>query len=172
MKKLLVAILLAVGISGCATSKETMQAVIAAQTQMKPTIAMTCPAGGCTLEYTDPRDRNIKLPTNGWDALNNTVNTLGSVAQTAVVPVVMGNVAIQGFKQLKGSGAVSTIDSHNIDSHDIDNTHTPTVVNPVVVDTKVVNPVVVDPVVVDPVIVNPVVVNPLVVNSTSLTVGP
>jgi hypothetical protein len=162
MKKLLVILLLAVGISGCATSPETMQAAITAQTQIRPTISMSCPAGGCSMEYTDPRDRGIKLPTNGWDAFNNTVSTLGGVAQTAVVPVVMGNVAIQGFKQLKGSGAVSTVDSHNVDSHNVDSTHTPTVVNPVVVDTKTVNPVV----------VNPVVVNPLVVNSTSLTVTP
>lgn len=167
MKKLLVVPFLLVG---CATDPKVMQMAIDANQKVKPTIELTCPNGGCTLAYTDPRDRQaVKLPTNGWDAFNNTVSTAGNVLSGAIVPVAMGVVAVKGFDSMKGHGTVTNTTTV-IDDHSATATPTvvtqpvPTVVNqpaPVVVQVpagQVVNPVVVTQPA--PVIVNPVVVGP------------
>ena len=128
---------------GCSTSTKDLQAVLDAQTHARPTIAMTCPAGGCTLEYTDPRDRNMKLPTNGYDAMISVSGQLTGMVGAAVVPAAMGYMAIKGFDALKGSGAntttTTTTDNRTTDRHDVvtdrhditdshDQTATPTVV--------------------------------------------
>ena len=107
MKRTLLVAALALG--GCATSDEQMRMAIAAQQNVKPTLKVTCPAGGCEVEYTDPRDKgNIKLPTNGWDAFNNVVSTTGAVLQGAVVPVAMGVMAVKGMEAMKGHGQTTT----------------------------------------------------------------
>jgi hypothetical protein len=99
----------ALSLAGCATSNEQMKMAIEAQQNVKPTIEMTCPQGGCKLVYTDPRDRQmVKLPTNGWDFANKVTDTVGSVVATAVVPAAFAITAAKGFDALKGSGAVTT----------------------------------------------------------------
>lgn len=150
-------------LAGCASTKGDVEMAMQVQASMKPTISFKCPAGGCSMEYTDPRDRQaFRMPTNGWDFANNLVNTTGSVVQGVAMPLVFGNVAVQGFKALKGSGTVTT--TTNTDNHAVDSTHTPTVVTapaptvvtqpaPIVVQIpagQVVNPVVVNPVIVEP----------------------
>ncbi len=123
--------------SGCATSTEDLKAVLDAQTNARPTLSMSCPAGGCSLEYTDPRDRNLKIPTNGYDALVAVTGQVTNMVSGAVVPFAIGAVAVHGFDALKGSGAQSTVT--NTDSHDqtakptVVTQPAPTVVNPVVV---------------------------------------
>lgn len=133
MKTLILLVLVFLG--GCATSTENLKAVLDAQTNARPTLSMTCPAGGCSLEYTDPRDRGLKLPTNGYDALVAVSGQVTGMVSGAVVPVAIGAVAVRGFDALKGSGAQSTVT--NTDRHDTVDSHnqtaTPTVVNPVVV---------------------------------------
>lgn len=137
MKTLILLVLVFLG--GCATSTENLKAVLDAQTNARPTLSMTCPAGGCSLEYTDPRDRGLKLPTNGYDALVAVSGQVTNMVSGAVVPVAIGAVAVRGFEALKGSGAstVTTTDSHNVDRHDTVDSHNqtakPTVVNPVIV---------------------------------------
>ena len=148
-------ILIAVITTGCSTSSKDLQAVLEAQTKARPTIAMTCPAGGCTLEYTDPRDRGMKLPTNGYDALVAVSGQVTGMVGAAVVPAAIGYVAIKGFDSLKGSGAqttTNTTDRHDVvtDRHDITDSHnataTPTVVNqPAPVQIPAPQVVVVDP---------------------------
>ena len=130
-------------LAGCGTSQKTLETMLDAQTKARPTISMTCPAGGCTLDYTDPRDRGLKLPTNGYDAMVSITGQVTGLVSGAVVPAAMGYMAVKGFDALKGSGAVT----NNIDSHD--QTATPTVVNqpaPTIVTQPaptIVNPVVV-----------------------------
>lgn len=136
MKTLILLVLVFLG--GCATSTENLKAVLDAQTNARPTLTMTCPSGGCSLEYTDPRDRGLKLPTNGYDAMVAVTGQLTNMVSGAVVPVAIGAVAVRGFEALKGSGAtIMTTDSHNVDRHDTvdshDQTAKPTVVSPVVV---------------------------------------
>lgn len=136
--------------AGCATDPATMQAAMDAQAKARPTLAVTCPAGGCTVEYTDPRDRNVRLPTNGWDAAMTISGQVTSLIGGAVVPAAMGIVAVEGFRAMRGHGAqttTTTTDSRDMssitDSHDTttttttDSTHTPTVVTqpaPIVVE--------------------------------------
>lgn len=158
MHKFLIVLSLVV-LTGCATSPETMRTVIDAQTKARPTLAVTCPNGGCSVEYTDPRDRGLRLPTNGWDVAGKMVDVSGSLIQGAIVPLAMGNMAIHGFKALQGSGAVTTT---TYDSHNVDSTHVPTIVTqpapmtqpapiivpspePILIPTQVVNPVVIQP---------------------------
>lgn len=100
------AITLALAMTGCATDPATVQTLVDAHKEAtsKPTISLKCPAGSCEFEYTDPRDRaQLKLPTNGWDALTAIGNNV-----TSVIPVIaMGGVAMGGFKALQNSGGSS-----------------------------------------------------------------
>lgn len=130
MKKLF--LIPALLLTGCATDPATFKLALDAQRDVKPTIEMSCPLGGCSMSYTDPRDRQgVKLPSNGWDAFNNSVNVAGSVLTGAIVPLAMGAVAVKGFDSLKGSGATSTTTTDASNRSVTDNhsaTATPTVV--------------------------------------------
>ena len=99
-------ILVALSLSACATDPTTVQTLVAAQqaSNARPTLALECPAGSCKFEYTDPRDRQqLKMPTNGWDAMTSIGNNI-----TSVVPLlVTGQIAISGFNALKSSGAIT-----------------------------------------------------------------
>lgn len=160
MKRLAV-IVLALLASGCATSPEMLTAAIAAQPPARPTLTASCP-GGCSFEYTDPRDRNqIKLPTNGYDALVAVSSHVTGLASAAVVPGAMAHVAVRGFNALKGSGMTMT--TTMTDRHDVTDDHsataTPTIVTqpPVQVVTQPPPLVVTQP----PVqVVNPIVIQP------------
>ncbi|WP_435105577.1 hypothetical protein [Arhodomonas sp. AD133] len=62
----------ALSLSACSTLSETERAAyLDAQTEIasRPTLEIDCPRG-CAVAYTDPRDRQIRMPTetNGWDA--------------------------------------------------------------------------------------------------------
>jgi len=78
-----------------------------------PTLMIDCPSG-CSFQYRDPAAEVVmpERPTNGWDAVVNATNVVGGVAQSLVVPAAMGYVAVEGFKALKGSGAVTTTTSN------------------------------------------------------------
>ncbi len=168
--KRLALITLALLASGCATSPEMLTAAIAAQSPARPTLTMTCPAGGCSLEYTDPRDRNqVKLPTNGYDAMVAVTGQITGLASAAVVPGAMAHVAVRGFNALKGSGMTMT--TTMTDRHDVTDDHsataTPTIVTqpPVQVVTQPPVQVVTQPpplVVTQPAVqvVNPIVIQP------------
>lgn len=110
--KTLLLIITALALSGCATHPDTERAMLAAHAaqEARPTLSLKCPAGGCEFSYTDPRDRQqIKLPTNGWDALVSIGHNV-----TSVVPIlVTGRVALGGFEALKNSGGVQTSTTTN-----------------------------------------------------------
>lgn len=161
----LIAVPIVIGLSGCASfgKADISEKVIDAQIRAaeRPTLSITCPQAGCVIgnvTYTDPRaNPGLKLPTNGWDVVNNAVSTLGGVANAAIVPAAMGTMAIKGFQALRDVKAGDTITTTTTtDSHAVDSTHTPTVVTqpaPLVVEQPA-------PLVVQPQVVNPVVVNP------------
>jgi hypothetical protein len=165
MKRLLPILFLA----GCATDPATMKLAIDAHQSQRPTLRVTCPAGGCEVEYTDPRDKGqIKLPTNGWDFANNVVSTTGSIVQGAVVPAAFAFTAARGFDALKGSGQVTTTttSTNNATTTTLSGTgvigsgtHNPTTTtnNTTTTDS---HDATATPVVVNPVVVNPVVVRP------------
>ena len=94
-------------LGGCATDPQTTQALIAAHEAQaaQPTLSLVCPAGGCALSYTDPRDRQgLRLPTNGWDALTSIGNNV-----TSLVPIIVtGRIATAGFDALRNSGGTQT----------------------------------------------------------------
>lgn len=103
----LVVLILVLLLSACATDPVTVKTLVDAQqaANARPTLALMCPAGGCALEYTDPRDRaQIKMPTNGWDAVMSVGNNV-----TSLVPIIVtGRIATAGFDALKGSGGTQT----------------------------------------------------------------
>ncbi len=104
-------ILSALLLGGCATDPQTTQAIIAAQEAQaaQPTLSLVCPAGGCAMTYTDPRDRQgLRLPTNGWDALTSIGNNV-----TSLVPIIVtGRIATAGFDALRSSGGVQTTNTN------------------------------------------------------------
>lgn len=166
---LAVLLLLATMLTGCATDPAIIKS--AQEAANKPTFQVTCPESGCviaSISYTDPRDRQVRLPTNGWDSLNHAVSIVGNVATGAIVPAAFAITAKSGFDALKGSGATTTTTTTTMSgtgvlgsgTYGIDQTHAPTVVTqpaPVVVQPVVVQvpAQVVTPVVVDPVVVRP-----------------
>lgn len=100
----------ALALTGCATSPETTQAIIAAHQSAPPTLQVKCPSGGCEITYNDPNRAQLKMPTNGWDALTSLGNNV-----TSVVPVLaVGAVAVHGFKALQNSGGVTTTTSTSV----------------------------------------------------------
>ena len=110
MKYLAIITLAALALTACATDPATVQTLVAAQKEAnaQPTLSIKCPTGACSfgeLSYTDPRDRaQLKMPTNGWDAMTSIGNNV-----TSLVPIlVTGHIATAGFKALQNSGGVTT----------------------------------------------------------------
>lgn len=153
--------LLTLSVVGCASNQMTEQEVALIQAQMQQqTLQIDCPSG-CSVAYRDPRDK-VALPrrTNGWDAAIALTGSAERLVSSAIVPGAMGYMAVEGFKALKGSGAIDNsvagdVISDNagrIGSND-DYTHDPTVVtqpDPIVVPAP--EPVIVpspDPIVVE-----------------------
>lgn len=141
-------------LSACSGNQLTPEQQLAwlQQQSQSSTLRFKCPAGGCELEYSDPRDRpQLPKSTNGYDVANTLIGTAGSVAAGAAPWLAVSKIAAAGFDQ---SGDTVT------GSYNSDSTHAPTVVNqsdPVVVTAP------------DPVIVNPVVVEqpaPVVVSGS------
>ncbi|MCV6588050.1 MAG: hypothetical protein OIF57_03315 [Marinobacterium sp.] len=130
-------------ITGCSSKGLSAQDLAQLQQARPNTLTVTCPAGGCTVEYRDPRDQ-IQLPrqTNAYDVAQQLIQTGGSVAMGVAPWVATASIAADSFKK---AGNVIT------DSYNADNTHTPAVIttpDPVVVtapDPLVVHPVVVQP---------------------------
>jgi hypothetical protein len=89
-KVLIVAI--AIMLSGCATDPEVTRQLIAHNEKQQgiATFEITCPPQGCqfsSVKYTDPRDRaNLKMPTNGYDALI-AVSQQGKELLSGAIPV-------------------------------------------------------------------------------------
>ena len=81
----------------------------------KKTFEIVCESG-CSVSYKDPRDQ-LKLPsqTNGWDALNTTVKTLGGIITTAVPYAAIGVIATEGIKA-SGDNVSGSYNSSNTES--------------------------------------------------------
>lgn len=108
MKKfrLAISIVAALMIGACGTSDKVTEAMLAAHAvqQAQPTLSLKCPAGGCEMSYTDPRDRQqFKTPTNGWDAILGIGQTTVGLVQASVVPLALGTVAVKGMQQMAGT---------------------------------------------------------------------
>ena len=87
------------------------------------------------MEYTDPRDWNVKLQTNGNDAMIEVSGQVTGMVDTEVVPASMAYVATRGFDALMGSGTTTTTPDRNnvsIDRHDITDSHDQTATTTVV----------------------------------------
>jgi len=91
-------------LTACATDTATLTAIADIQSKQRATLLVTCPAGGCSVEYTDPRDKVFKLPTNGWDAFVSVSNNVTGLVSGAVVPGILGAVAVQGYKAVRDAG--------------------------------------------------------------------
>lgn len=126
--KILVLLLGIVLLVGCSTTLTDAQV----ESMSKPTFEIDCPAG-CSVAYTDPRDR-MQLPTNGYDVANTALRSVTSIATTAVPWLTVGRIAAEG---IKGAGDRNqTSDSSSRDNSVVDNTdnsvindstHTPTI---------------------------------------------
>jgi hypothetical protein len=111
--------------TGCATDPATMQMALDAQNNVRPTLELTCPAGGCQLKFTDPRDRQgVRLPTNGWDFAGKVVDTTGAILQGAIVPAAFAYTAVKGMEAMKGHG--TTTNNTTTTSTNTESTHTST----------------------------------------------
>jgi len=200
--KYLVTLIFAMLLSACATDPSTVKTLVEAQqaANARPTLALKCPAGGCEFEYTDPRDRaQLKMPTNGWDAVTSLGNNI-----TSLVPIIVtGRIATAGFDALKNSGGVTTTTTtstttgatsvvgdstsmtgstgvlgagtYSTQANPTTTTPAPVVVTPVVqVVPTVITPVtpIVPTVINQPVVVPPVVVNPDTVVITPAATAP
>lgn len=94
------AVVAALFMAACATDPAALNAVIEAQAKARPTLAVTCPVGGCTVEYMDPRDRSMKLPTNGWDAVIAVSGSAERIVSGAILPAT----AIAVAKEIRRAG--------------------------------------------------------------------
>lgn len=123
-------------LQGCSSQPMSDNEAAVIQSQLaQQTFQIKCPAG-CEVNYRDPRTP-VSIPhnTNGWDAAISITHAVTGLVGSAIVPGVAGYVAVEGFKALKGSGAidnsvagnVNTGNSGRIDSSD-DYTHVPTIV--------------------------------------------
>lgn len=100
-------------VSGCSSVEYTPQELALVQAQMQQqTLEVTCPAGGCTVRYRDPRD-TVQLPrkTNGWDATISIAGSVERILSDAIVPAAMAYQGVELGKAaigaLQGSGAVT-----------------------------------------------------------------
>lgn len=117
MKYLLVFVLSLFLLSGCASSiTETESALIREQIS-QPTISMSCPESGCnfsSFEYNDP-NRNIAMPTNRNDVINNVVSTTSSV----LLGIAPYYAITKAFDHMNDGVNINTNDSS--DNRTIDN---------------------------------------------------
>lgn len=102
-------------LAGCASNEELtpqQMALITAQIEQK-TFQIDCPMG-CSVAYKDPRDQ-VQIPrnTNGYDAMIAVAGSVERLVGAAIVPAAMGMVAVEGFRALENSGAITTTTTTN-----------------------------------------------------------
>jgi len=90
-------------LAGCSTNLTNEQV----EHLSKPTLTMECESK-CSVAYTDPRDRP-RMPTNGWDATNTLINTVGNVAIATAPWLAVGVVATEGVR----NAGSNTLGSNN-----------------------------------------------------------
>lgn len=118
-------------LTGCTASLTKEEAAMYAEINAKPTLDVQC-VSGCTVQYTDPRDRAAPpKQTNGYDAAIAVTKTLvGGV--TSIAPyAAVGAVAVEGIKNASRSitSSVTTSDisdSNNTATSEQSSTHTTT----------------------------------------------
>ena len=96
---------------GCATSAESIHAMASAQADIARirTIEAEC-TGPCKISYTDPRDRlQIKMPTNGWDAVTSVAGSVERVVTGAVLPAA----AVAMVREVRRAGAGGDVTTSN-----------------------------------------------------------
>lgn len=112
--RIVLTVLAVLALAGCASNElsEQEMALITAQMESK-TFEIECPAG-CKVAYKDPRDKaQIPRNTNGWDAAIAVSGSVERLVGAAIVPAAMGAVAVEGFKAMKNSGAITTTTTTN-----------------------------------------------------------
>ena len=73
------------------------------------TIEAEC-TGPCKISYTDPRDRlQMKMPTNGWDAVTSLANSVERVVTGAVLPAA----AVAIVREVRRSGDGGDVTTNN-----------------------------------------------------------
>lgn len=113
MAFVLAPILLMMG--GCSTSSESIHAMSSAQADIARirTIEAEC-TGPCKISYTDPRDRmQIKMPTNGWDAMTSLANSVERVVTGAVLPAA----AVAMVREVRRAGEGGDVTNSNTSSN-------------------------------------------------------
>lgn len=96
---------------GCATSAESIHAMTSAQADIARirTIEAEC-TGPCKISYTDPRDRlQIKMPTNGWDAVTSVAASVERVVTGAVLPAA----AVAMVREVRRAGDGGDVTTSN-----------------------------------------------------------
>ena len=96
---------------GCATSAESIHAMASAQADIASirTIEAEC-TGPCKISYTDPRDRlQIKMPTNGWDAVLSVAGSVERVVTGAVLPAA----AVAMVREVRRAGEGGDVTTNN-----------------------------------------------------------
>ena len=96
---------------GCSTSAESIHAMASAQADIARirTIEADC-SGPCRISYTDPRDRlQIKLPTNGWDAVTSVASSVERVVTGAVLPAA----AVAMVREVRRAGDGGDVTTSN-----------------------------------------------------------
>ncbi len=96
---------------GCSTSAESIHAMASAQADIARirTIEADC-SGPCRISYTDPRDRlQIKMPTNGWDAVTSVAGSVERVVTGAVLPAA----AVAMVREVRRAGDGGDVTTSN-----------------------------------------------------------
>ena len=118
-------------LSGCASNSMTneQKVQLLKDYNERNTLTVTCPNGGCTIEYRDPRDK-LQLPknTNGYDVANSIVRSITNIATSVAPWAAVGIIATDGIK----SAGDNYSNAYNNDST--------TPVEPLIVDPVVVKP--------------------------------
>lgn len=94
---------------GCATPIEAASAMADAHAQAAKvrTIEAEC-TGPCKISYTDPRDRaQMRLPTNGWDAVVGIGGAVERIVTGAVLPAA-GVAIVREVRRAGSGGDVAT----------------------------------------------------------------
>ncbi len=96
---------------GCATPADSIKAMAGAQAEIAKvrTLEAEC-SGPCKISYTDPRDRlQIKLPTNGWDAVTSVASSVERVVTGAVLPAA----AVAMVREVRRAGDGGDVTTNN-----------------------------------------------------------